>query len=323
MEHRSGSELRADGNTIFGIAVRYNFPSYVREIRRREQLPPGAFVPIGTVILDLEHRTADDPLAFTPDSLQLIDAADALRFRAQLNSDAGKAVYADIAAGKLTGCSVSFVAHEEHSDIFQNLRTISAATLHRIALTSNPAHDATAIEARSLRIEERQGGLALLGTLPHGPNSRIVTADRGRVRKAEYGRSAFEHTVNSKLGKLAEVSLTLNRDITQQISSRRLGSLRLKNDARGLHFEGDLAARGENRLHDALRESIETSTTDWQIYPVVQIPPILRSPRAFVDIPEGPDNPGVFVRKFLDVSLRQISLVAKSGSPASKIRLAD
>ena len=321
MEQRSGSELRADGNTIFGIAVRYELPSYVREIRRREQILALAFVPIGTVILDLEHRTAENPLAFTPDTLQVSDTTDALRFRAQLNSDAGKAVYADVASGKLTGCSVSFVAHEEHSDIFQNLRTISAATLHRIALTANPAHDSTAIEARSLRIEEREGGLMLAGTLPHGPNSRIVTADRGRVRKAEYGRSTWEHTVNSELGKLAEVSLTLHRDITQQISSRRLGSLRLNNDARGLHFEADLAARGENQLHDSLRESIETSTTDWQIYPVVQIPPILRVPRPFTDIPEGPDNPGVFVRKFLHVSLRQISLVAKSGSPASKIRL--
>ena len=323
MEQRSGIELRADGGTIEGVAIRYEFASYVREIRRREKFRPGAFAPIGTVILDLEHRTADAPLVFTPDSLQLSDGSDALRFRAQLNSDAGKAVYADIAGGKLTGCSVSFAARNEHSDIFQNLRTITAATLHRIALTSNPAHAATAIEARSLRIEERQGGLALLGTLPHGPNSRIVTADRGRVRKAEYGRSAFEHSVNSQLGKLAELSLTLNRDITQQIASRRLGSLRLKNDSRGLHFEADLAARGENQLHDALRESIETSTTDWQIYPVVQIPPSLRVPRPFVDISEGPDNPGVFVRKFLNVSLRQISLVSKSGSPASRIRLAE
>ena len=323
MEHRSGSELRADGGTIEGVAIRYNLPSFIREIRRREQLRYKVFQPIGTVILDLEHRTADAPLASTPDSLQLSDTTDALRFRAQLNSDAGKAVYADVASGKLTGCSVSFVAHKEHSDIFQNLRTISAATLHRIALTANPAHDSTAIEARSLRIEEREGGLMLAGTLPHGPNSRIVTADRGRVRKAEYGRSTWEHTVNSELGKLAEVSLTLHRDITQQISSRRLGSLRLNNDARGLHFEADLAARGENRLHDSLRESVETASVDWQIYPVVQIPPSLRVPRPFVDIPEGPDNPGVLVRKFLQVSLRQISLVAKSGSPASRIRLAD
>ena len=249
MEHRSGSELRADGNTIFGIAVRYDVASYVRQIRRREQLRPKVFAPFGTVILDLEHRTADDPLAFTPDSLQLIDAADALRFQAQLNSDAGKAVYADIAAGKLTGCSVSFAAHKEHTDVFQNLRTISAGTLHRIALTANPAHDATAIEARSLRIEERQGGLMLAGTLEHGPNSRIVTADRGRVQEGRVRAfGTFEHTVNSELGKLAEVSLTLNRNIAEQIASRRLGSLRLKNDARGLHFEADLAARGENQI---------------------------------------------------------------------------
>ena len=161
----------------------------------------------------------------------------------------------------------------------------------------------------------------LAGSLPHGASSRIVTADRGRVRKAEYGRDTWEHTVNSELGKLAEVSLTLHRDLTQQIASRRAGSLRLKNDDKGLHFESDLPARGESARVDELITSIENAQVDWQLYPVIQVPPTLRVPKPFIDIPEEPGS-AVFVRRFLDVSLRQLSLVAKSGSPASKIRIA-
>ena len=163
-----------------------------------------------------------------------------------------------MSSGKYRGLSIEFAALKEDIDVFRNLRTLARAVFHGVALTSAPIYQQTSIEARALRIEERAGGLMLAGTLPHGASSRIVTADRGRVRKAEYGRDTWEHTVNSEL---AEVSLTLHRDLTQQIASRRAGSLRLKNDDNGLHFEANLPARGESARVDELITSIENATS--------------------------------------------------------------
>ena len=322
METRTSTELRTDSGVVHGVALNYDDITDRAPHGRREQFIRRAFQPFGAAMLNIEHRRTDAPLAWTNGGgLELIDG-DELRIRAELQGDAGRATYDDIAAGKYKGLSIEFAALKERIDPLRNLRTISRALLHGVALTEAPAYKATSVEARSLRIEKRQGGLMLAGTLPHGPNSRIVTADSGRVRKAEYGRSTWEYSVNNRLGKLSELTMTLNRDISQQIASRTLGTLRLRNGKSGLHFQADLAARGENQLHDQLRESIEAKTTDWQIYPVIQIPPSLRVPRPFIDIPEE-GNESVFIRKFLDVSLRQLSLVPKSGSPASKVRLSE
>ena len=322
MEQRTGLELRADSGAITGVAIRYAEIAERTPHGRREQFLRGAFQPLGAATVNIEHDREAPPLAWTSGGgLELIDSSDALAIRAELQGDAGRAAYDAVTSGQYSGLSIEFAALKEDIDVFRNLRTLARAVFHGVALTSAPIYQQTSIEARALRIEERAGGLMLAGTLPHGASSRIVTADRGRVRKAEYGRDTWEHTVNSELGKLAEVSLTLHRDLTQQIASRRAGSLRLKNDANGLHFEANLPARGESARVDELITSIENAQVDWQLYPVIQVPPTLRVPRPFIDIPEEPGS-AVFVRKFLDVSLRQLSLVAKSGSPASKIRIA-
>ena len=313
METRT-AEVRARDGLLIGQAIAYRTPAYIRSIERSEQFEPGAFQPLGTALLNVEHDRTKPPLAWTGGGgLELKDTDDGLTIRALPQGEAGRLAYDAVADGTYKGLSIEFMPLAERTEPANNRRIIDKSILHGIALTSSPAHNTT--------IEARQGGLQLAGTLPHGPNSRIVVADSGRVRKAEFGRASWEYSINDKLGKLAEISLTLNRDITRQIASRRLGTLTLRNGKSGLHFEANLAARGENQLHDELRESIESRTTNWQIYPVIQVPPRSRVSQPFIEIPEGPDNPGVFVRKFINVSLRQLSLVPKSGAEKSKVNL--
>jgi len=323
VETREGLELRADGGRIHGVAIRYGDIAERTPHGRRERFLAGAFAPLGAASVNIEHDRRAMPLAWTNGGgLVLHDGPDALRIDAELQGDAGKRAYDDVAAGKYRGLSVEFAALRDRVDVYRNLRTIPkyGAVFHGVALTERPVYANTTIEARHLELEERAGGFRLIGRMRHG--SRIITSDRGRVRKVEYGREAWEYSVNSKLGQINELTLTLNRNITRQLASRRAGTLKVRNGKSALHFEADLPPRGESQLVDEFLASVEHKTTDWQIYPVIQIPPVERVPRPYIDIPENPNDPsGVLVRKFLDVGLRQISLVAKSGSPDTKLEL--
>ena len=129
-------ELRAEGRILQGDAVVYGdravFPW------GEETISPGAFAPIGDVILNRQHERAQ-PLARTHGGgLDLIDSPEALRISAELPATASADETLALVKGKiLRGLSIEFHSRKERQ--VADLRIIQEAELVGVAVVDDPA----------------------------------------------------------------------------------------------------------------------------------------------------------------------------------------
>ena len=146
------NELRADGRTLTGVAVRYgdtSRPVFARtrgRMVRGERIEPGAFQPLGAVVLELEHR-ADRPVAMLPGALELTDTDAALEIRAELpETEDADAILAGVQSGTLRGLSVDMRVEADRME--GDTRVIERAMLDRIAVVPRGAYPRSQVELR-------------------------------------------------------------------------------------------------------------------------------------------------------------------------------
>jgi len=155
-------ELRADGRRLEGEAIVYGdvavFPW------GSERVEPGAFAPLGDVILNRQHRR-DSPLARTDGGgLTIEDSPEALRIRATLPEGVAAAddTLALVRAKILRGLSIEFIATGERQS--GDMRIIERARLVAVAVVDEPQYPASQVAARA----------AELGGDPPAPKRRRV-----------------------------------------------------------------------------------------------------------------------------------------------------
>ena len=138
-------ELRADGRTLSGHAVRYG------DLRRdgREKFAVGAFSP----------DRATDPLRLVVahDRTQAAIVPLPVEFRQAgpfVETTLHEGKIADrVASGELSAFSVGFVAEAEHRDA-AGVRVIDRAHLDHVALVSRPAYPSSTVELRTDRDDD-------------------------------------------------------------------------------------------------------------------------------------------------------------------------
>ena len=138
------AELRHDGRTVEGVAVRYG--DEARIDGGRETIARGAFNPVGDVVLNVMHKR-HKPIARTGGNLRIDDDGDELKVRAELPNtrDADDALEL-IRANVLRGLSVEMRVLDE--SIEGDLRIVKRARLVGIGIVDKPAYTESTVAAR-------------------------------------------------------------------------------------------------------------------------------------------------------------------------------
>lgn len=139
--------LRAAGRRLEGVVLRYG---QVAEIGGglRERVEPGAFAPLGDVVLNSQHDR-QRPLARTGGGLTLVDRSDALYLRAELPATReADDVLALVRGGVLRGLSAEFqpVQWRENS---AGLVVLHRGVLRGVGVVLTPAYKGSVVQARA------------------------------------------------------------------------------------------------------------------------------------------------------------------------------
>ncbi len=242
LERRYAELQQAGGRRLEGIAVRYgdtaSLPWGVRE-----RIEPGAFAPLGDIVLNVQHDRGR-PLARTGGGgLVLEDGADALTLAAELpETREADDTLALVRNGVLRGLSVEFRALEERLD--SGIRVIERARLAAVGVVDSPAYPQSEVEARRRRGPRRtwvRGGIEY-GIAVH---CECLTGECSRV----YFRPKALRQVEGR-----EVLAIAGR-ASEAVGSTRGGTLRLRDTPERLEFEIDAAGRdtAAGRTIDDLR----------------------------------------------------------------------
>ncbi|MFV9414702.1 HK97 family phage prohead protease [Klebsiella oxytoca] len=147
------SELTASDKKLVGYAVRWNSLSEIIWDEFREQFAPGAFkdsLASGSDVRALYEHNYTQLLGRTKSGTLVLSEDDTgLRFELTLpNTQLGNDVLALVERGDLSGMSFGFRALKESWDIAQSpyLRTVTAAELREITVTSMPAYPESGVE---------------------------------------------------------------------------------------------------------------------------------------------------------------------------------
>ena len=298
------SELRADGDSLTGVAVRYGDIATIGG--QLERFEPGAFGNVAAldVILNVQHERTR-PIARTGGGLTLQDGPESLRMAAALptTQDAADALEL-VRSGVLRGLSVEFRAIRE---TFENgVRVIHEALLTGLGVVDKPAYPASVVEARA---ELRQEGETLVGVFPY--NTPQTISDRGKIRKASWtpdswakGFAELNKTINDVLLQLGDAGRN------QALGSYKSGSLRFENKSEALEFQADLD-RDIAFVDDFVRQ-LESGQLQYSVRPIQQLPPPEINPKPYTDIEEK-GNPGVFIRTYNDATLRSLNVIPRAG----------
>ena len=148
IEYRyAAMEASPGGRNVAGIAMRYGERTTIQG-KFAEEFRPGAFAPIGDVILNWQHDR-NKPLARTGEhgGLELMDSATELRVAATLPETtlADDAVEL-IRRGVFRGLSIEFRSIREST--VGGVRIIEKALLSGIGIVDRPAYSNAEVQAR-------------------------------------------------------------------------------------------------------------------------------------------------------------------------------
>ena len=138
-------ELRADGRRLEGEAIVYGDIAFFPW--GQERIEPGAFSPLGDVILNRQHDRKT-PLARTGGGgLFLIDSPESLSIRAELPEGVAAADEALrlVRANILRGLSIEFFPQAERQS--GDLRIIERAQLIGVAVVDSPQYEQSLVAA--------------------------------------------------------------------------------------------------------------------------------------------------------------------------------
>lgn len=145
MECRQGLELRADGRTLTGAAVRYGDVSQ----SHRERFAPGSLRVSPDLAPTLGHRTGR-VLAYG-DDVSFEDRADAFVVSAHLPvTEVADMALEGVKAGRFRGWSVEMRVKRDRRDA-QGLRVIESADVPGLALVDHPSYEGSRVETRRAR----------------------------------------------------------------------------------------------------------------------------------------------------------------------------
>lgn len=220
METRQGVELRADGRTLIGAAIRYGdvSPSH------RERFEPGSLTVSPNLAPTLGHRTGR-VLAYG-DDVRVEDRADALIVAAHLpRTETADMALDGVRSGRYRGWSVEFIARRESRDA-SGIRVVEAADLPGLALVDHPSYPGSRVETRrgSYRTRVPVGRQALYCSC----SARKTGSTASHVR---FGRDAFAGVEDA--GDVMAVAGGLNQTVgmtldgSLRLSRARDGSLRV------------------------------------------------------------------------------------------------
>ena len=141
-ERTSPLECRMEGRTLTGTALRYG----ERASDRPEMFAPGAFGPLGSLALNLQHDPEREVANTADGTLRLLDSDTELRIAADLRE--GSAELRLVRRGALRGLSVEFRSHAEHRR--EGLRVVERAELVGIGLVDSGSYSGSGLELRAL-----------------------------------------------------------------------------------------------------------------------------------------------------------------------------
>ena len=221
-------ELRQGaGRTLEGTAIVYG--DTARLPWGRERVEPGAFAPIGDVILN-GHHDRQTPLARTGAGLTLDDGPDALTIRADLPAtQAADDILTLVRFGVLRGLSIEFKAVAERFE--SGVRVIERAVLSGIGVVDSPAYPASEVEAR------RRGGRRtwVRGGVKYGVEAHCECLT-GECSRVLFRPKALGPADGGDV-------LALTGRASEAVGSTRGGTLTLRNTDDALEWELDRAGR--------------------------------------------------------------------------------
>lgn len=208
-------ELRQAGRKLSGVAMKYG--DIGRTPFGREQFAPGAFAPIGDVLLNSMHDRKT-PLARTGGGgLRLLDDAEALRIEADLpKTRAADDVLELVRGNVLRGLSIEFHALQERQE--GDLRIVHRAKLTAVGVVDAGAYPAATVEAR----RRRKGGV---------PNPFLKAVWRARKAGAcdcqgpECDSVLFEPGAWTETVASDREVLAVAGDYSKAVASRKRGTL--------------------------------------------------------------------------------------------------
>ena len=228
LERRYVELRQGSGRTLAGVVVAYADTATLPW--GEERIAPGAFMPVGDVILNMQHDRGR-PLARTGAGLTFDDDAERLALAADLpvTREADDAL-ALVKAGVLRGLSVEFRAVAERME--GSTRIIERATLAAVGLVDTPAYPQSEVEAR-----RRRGGRRtwVRGGVRYGVEAHCecLTGDCSRVL---FRPKALGPADGGDV-------LALTGRASEAVGSTRGGTLTLNNTDDALKWELDRAGR--------------------------------------------------------------------------------
>ena len=243
-ERRVGRTFHVQGRTVSGTAMRYGDVADMGAFR--EMFVSGAFNPIGSVALNLQHDESR-VLAKTGNGLVLADGPRSLEVRAELS---GKAEHDLVRRGALRGFSIEFVAKDQRFE--GGTRIISSAKLSNIALVDEPAYTESLAEARRARgtgkTAKLKAGRVLRSRIPYDKSLACECLKRGGgaacvplARFSKVAGDGMAEAINSALAEARDV-LAVMGEYKRPIASASRGTLRARSTADALEIDIDLAS---------------------------------------------------------------------------------
>ncbi len=240
IERRLLLEVRAEGRTLLGPAIRYGdvSPSH------RERFEPGSVTVLPDLAPTLGHRSGK-VLAYG-DDVSVEKRESGIFVSARLpRTEVAETALSGVRSGKYRGWSMEFVANREDRDA-AGIRILQDAEMRGLALVGHPSYEQS-------RVEVRQGGVV---------RSRI-SYEKSMDCTCAGPQSNRVHTIVLEPDsiELADDVAATTGSLDKIIGSTAADTLRLVKSARGLAIELQEAALVLTRAGRDLREIIQSGTS--------------------------------------------------------------
>ena len=247
-------ELRADGRRLEGEAIVYGDIAFFPW--GQERIEPGAFSPLGDVILNRQHDRKTPPARTGGGGLFLIDSPESLSIRAELPEGVAAADEALrlVRANILRGLSIEFFPQAERQS--GDLRIIERAQLIGVAVVDSPQYEQSLVAAREHEERQARRLRTYRGSIPANKALECRCVGGGDCREALFESGGLDGAIPADQQRDA---LAVVGEYANSIGSRKRRSLRFWSDGEGgLQYALDISDTARGR---ALIETIESVDT--------------------------------------------------------------